>query len=518
MGMNIKTLPLLLVAFAVSWSASLAAPRPLSAAGTFSMADADMLSRAGFAYDERLGWVDADGKPVDGATVARLRAQGGVQKLSLDAMDGGEIIQVKGGGFSGGGSRSYGGGSSRSYSSPSRSTSAPSRTYTAPSRTYTAPARTNTAPSRSNNSGSAAPRARSPITNSQGLSGTRTEHAKGGGYTDRFTKPDGTRQSVVTRVNPRTGVKTETIHETRPDGTRMVKSDKGTTTFHPGGGKTFTSKDGSYSRTVTRDTSMVNGQKTTIVHQTTVVNGRTVVVNRTYHHYTYGGYSYPVYVYPVYPFAPVYHPFFYNPWVAPMCYSFWTGYAPCYPSASYLIADMILLNAAANAQANADAAARAADQARLAQLQADDKAQIRAQVDQAMKEYEASHGNGTDATTLDKAMNLKTVFRVHEDMEATEIGDDGEESDDTCQLSEGDLLKLAEVPAAGDLSAKLKVTGSAGGDDHCELHQKISLPVANLQEMLNEFNRKVQTKMDAAKQAKDQGQLTQSGAGSSSFQ
>ncbi len=533
--MNRKTLCLLVAALTLSWTAA--------RADYFGMGESAMLSRAGFSYDERAGWVDAEGKPISEQTVARLRAQGGIQKLSLDGdSNDAEVILIKGGGggggFSGGG-RSSGGGfssGSRSYSAPS----APSRSYSAPSapsRTYTAPA----APSRSTSSpsigtGTTSTRPRTTITSPSGQTGTQTQHRDGKGFTQTFKNNDGSTKTTVQRYDKAGNALPPVTHTTHLDNSgnrvRTIESSKGTTTMtRSQDGRTtthsFTDKNGvSTTRTMTRDTSMVNGQKTTVVRQTTVVNGQTVVVNRTYHHYTYGGYSYPIYVYPMYPFAPVWHPFFYNPWVAPMCYSFWTGYAPCYPSASYLIADLILLDAAHNAQVRADEARRAAEQARLAQLAAEDKAQIRAQVDAAMKAYEASHDQGgTNATTLDTVFNNpKTVFRVHEDMEATEIGADGEESDDTCQLGEGDLLKVAVKPDEGDTSVTMKVVGVGAGDDRCELHSKVSLPVANVQEMVNEFNHKVQTKMDKVKDAKDkkdsgqQSELTDSGAGSSNFQ
>lgn len=118
----------------------------------------------------------------------------------------------------------------------------------------------------------------------------------------------------------------------------------------------------------------------------------------------------------------------------------------------------------------------------------DYKEQIRRQVDQTATAYQNDSVVALDQVLQDSAY----IFAV--DTELTVL----DRNNNACALSGGDLLRVYQRPTTQDVSASMIVVTSKGAS--CPAGTIVEVSIADLQEMLNTFNEKVD---DGLKQAQD---------------
>jgi hypothetical protein len=233
--------------------------------------------------------------------------------------------------------------------------------------------------------------------------------------------------------------------------------------------------------------------------------------DRFYNRYSYHG----VYMYGYAPgayYAPAFYGWAYNPWVAPVPYAWgfvanpWYGFYgayftpfPVYPSASvwladYLISQSLAANYAAQQAAAAPPAAMAPD---AAPMTPDIKNLVAEEVKRqlALENQEATvtaANNVPDPASSGIARmlsdNIQHVFVVGSDLDV--IDANGTE----CAVSEGDAIQLAGAPPADATAADLFVLSSKGGVE-CKKGAKVSVAIADLQEMQNHMRETIDAGM-----------------------
>ena len=466
---------------------------------------------------------------------------------------GGSSGRSSGGGSSG---RSSGGGSSgRSSTSAPRSGGSASKPSTGGSsgnrQTGKTPATTNpstgnrqtgktpttTKPS-TGTGGNARQPAKNPVVGQKPLAGggkqeTRkdgtvktTRPVKGGGSEVVVKRPNGdasktindgkgNKTQITERVNPRTGKKSVTEVRTGKDGTRE--------TLHANGARSERRKDG------TKVHTSPNGNKVTVSKyqtdknghatrtKTTIINNRSVHVTNNYHTVYRGGHSYHSYspFYHSYLYSPLWYPFYYHPWSSPYYYGWgWYPYSyyswyytpyPYYTSPFFWLTDYVIRDAIYSSYQRNQGSSESSEQSQPSQEQQrqaiseEVKAQVAAQVEQAMKDLEAKR-----APVLEKSMNTNTVFVVNEEMAVTQTGENGEDGE-ACSLESGDLIKLAAVPTDSDVVATMRVVSSKSGG--CDAKSTVSMSMENVQEMFNEFNERLEKGVAKMKEEKEAGTL-----------
>lgn len=241
-------------------------------------------------------------------------------------------------------------------------------------------------------------------------------------------------------------------------------------------------------------------------HRTYYFHGR--AYDRFYARYPYHGLFLEGYA-PGFYFRPAFYGWAYNPWAAPIAFSWgfagnpWYGYYgayftpyPVYPSASLWLTDYLIsttLAAAYQAQVDA-AAANAQSQAAAsappppsAALTPDVKQQIAAEVQRqiALENSEAqtvAQNNQPDPASSGVARmltdNIQHVFVSGSDYDLVDTN--GVE----CGISEGDVLQLTAPPPADATTANLVVLASKGGQE-CHKGISVSVGIEDMQAMQN---------------------------------
>lgn len=123
------------------------------------------------------------------------------------------------------------------------------------------------------------------------------------------------------------------------------------------------------------------------------------------------------------------------------------------------------------------------------------KETIRVQVEEELK----FRGNErAPSLVTDTIMRNKGhIFAVSEDFSATTAADPSV----SCKLSGGDLIQLAEVPAANDVSVKMLVIASKS-DSTCKASTQIIISIEYLQNMANRFSERVDDAVAAMQKEK----------------
>jgi hypothetical protein len=253
-------------------------------------------------------------------------------------------------------------------------------------------------------------------------------------------------------------------------------------------------------------------------HRTYYDHGR--AYDRFYNRYQVHGVFVEVYAPAAY-FAPGFYGFVYNPWVAPVAYSWgfaatpWFGAygfyftpMPVYPTASLWLTDyMISQSLAAGYQAQVAAGAAAQQAAAGAApepapdgavaLTPDVKQMIAAEVQRqiALENQEAQQtaqhqdidpaSSGVGRLLSD---NAEHVFVVGNDLDLVDA------SGTECAMSEGDVLQLPGPPAADATAADLVVVTSKGGQE-CRKGSSVSVGLADLQDMQNHMRETIDAGM-----------------------
>ena len=250
--------------------------------------------------------------------------------------------------------------------------------------------------------------------------------------------------------------------------------------------------------------------------------------NAYYRGYYYNGVYLNGYM-PAYYYPPVYYGWAYNPWPAPVAYSWgwggnpWVGYYgayfapyPVYPSASYWLADYLVAASLANAYASLSVTAKlngpggpphlvyaSYDPATGTTSPTMTKEVKDAVAEEIKNELALQKTQGTGDST---PASLKTllddgkphVFVASSGLTVTAAGQD-------CGLTDGDVLSLPSKPAADAANADLTVLASKQTD--CQKGSTVSVPVTDLQEMQNHLLASIDQGMAQMKDHPGQGGL-----------
>jgi hypothetical protein len=249
-------------------------------------------------------------------------------------------------------------------------------------------------------------------------------------------------------------------------------------------------------------------------HRTYYANGR--AYDRFYARYPYHGLFLEMYT-PAFYFAPAYYGWAYNPWAAPIAYSwgwgvgtpwfgfyggYFTPYA-VYPSASYWLTDYMIANslqAAYQAQAANAAAAQAVAMSQQTKdlIAAEVQRQIALENSEAAAQAQNSAPDPNSGIQRMMSDNIQHVFVVGADLDVLDA------SGTECALGEGDALQLVTPPGPQETAATLIVLGSKGGVE-CKPRTTISVSVADLQDMQNHMRETIALGMTEMQTKQGQG-------------
>ena len=264
-------------------------------------------------------------------------------------------------------------------------------------------------------------------------------------------------------------------------------------------------------------------------HRTYYRDGR--AYDRFYARYPYHGVFIEAYT-PAFYYAPGFYGWAYNPWAAPIAYSwgfgvatpwfgFYGGYFapyPVYPSASLWLTDYIISQNLAAAYADQQAAAAAQAQASAnaaaappAPLTPEVKQQIAAEVQRqiALENQEAqmaAQGNTPDPASSGIARMLSDgsqhVFVAGANIDAVNVA--GTE----CAVGAGDALQLpaGPPPAADATTANLVMLSSKGGSE-CRKGDTVTVAYTDLQDMQNSMRETISAGMDNLQKNQNKGGL-----------
>jgi hypothetical protein len=237
-------------------------------------------------------------------------------------------------------------------------------------------------------------------------------------------------------------------------------------------------------------------------HRTYWAHGR--AYDRFYRRYPYRGVYLDVYS-PAFYYNTAFYGWAYNPWIAPVPYTWgfaaapWYGYYgyyftpyPVYPSASVWLTDFLISTSLADAyEARANAAAPVSKNTppppNAAALTPQVKDQIAAEVQRqiALESVEArSTAQNVDPDPASSGIqrmltdNVPHVFIAGRDLDVVDAT--GAE----CALSDGDALQLPAAPPANAAEVTLTVLSNKGGVE-CKAGAKVSVSIADLQDMQN---------------------------------
>jgi hypothetical protein len=277
----------------------------------------------------------------------------------------------------------------------------------------------------------------------------------------------------------------------------------------------------------------------TYVSRTYVVGGVSYV--GVYRSYGYGGYCCYYGYAPAYYYGPAYYGWAYNPWAAPVAYGWgwggapWYGYYgayyapyPVYPSAAFWLTDYLIAASLQSAYA-AQAAESGAllfpldpdyplvaslgpvplpDNAKVAmskevkdQIADEIKEQIAEDKDAAAKGSNNSGGQASSNETLPALDPKHKIFVVNKEVSVVADGDE-------CSLSDGDVISRAADTPDADKNVDVKILASKPKD--CAVGKQVAVALDDLQEMYNDFHKKVVDGMEELSKKQGSGGLPKS--------
>jgi len=234
-------------------------------------------------------------------------------------------------------------------------------------------------------------------------------------------------------------------------------------------------------------------------HRTYYRNGRPY--DRFYRGYAFHGVAVEAYAPSVY-FAPAFYGWAYNPWAAPVAFSFGFAAAPWYGAygfyftpyavypgpafwlTDYIISQQLAAAYAANAAMQAQAATQGAGYVALTPDVKDAIAnEVKAQIaleNQEQQTVAANNEPDPSNSGIGRMLSdgVQHVFVAGKDLDLVDAN--GTE----CAVSEGDALQLTGPPAADATAANLVVMASKGGNE-CRKGVTVAVNFADLQDMQN---------------------------------
>lgn len=324
--------------------------------------------------------------------------------------------------------------------------------------------------------------------------GTRDEvHKDGKGYTHTFTDKNGNvRKESIRYDNTGKEVKISDT-ERRPNGDVITRYKSGVAEVRTKDGLRY--QTDRYGKNVYQEKYSTwnnrpviyreyNNHYTTVYVQNYYYGTPTYFYRPSYYDYNYYSWSLTRWYQPLaYTWT-----WTYNPWYYSYYRPYTTYYAPAYWLTDYLLMSLI--------QSNYDRIAAdrevLAVQQQYAQVSLNEqiKEEIRVQVEQALKQQQVAVQNNTTMNPT-QILTQGRLMVVHADL-TVEDGSGG-----TCQLDEGDVLRLTNQPTAQNPVAELKVVSAKGTS--CPAGTTLALSANNLIEMENEFQARIQQGMTEMK-------------------
>lgn len=340
----------------------------------------------------------------------------------------------------------------------------------------------------------------------------------------------------------------------RPNGTLASFTGRGeTATFRANGqvrsihtSTMDVSRDPKGQRTVVlhrQDNSVVvsTSRRSGYVERTVVRNGRTLIqrsyvvggvrYTRVYTTYTYHGLLLPHYM-PASHYAPAFYGWAYYPWAAPAPYAWawigapWYAYGtyfsvwPTYPSGAFWLTDYVLgqtladgyqMSAQGDTQGSDDpgdgmAAEGGSPDEEYAEASTPItpalKQAIASEVEQQLAYENAAAANPNQSPALDglpQVLVPNHLFVTDAPLNVTTA------DNQSCSLSIGNVLRLLATPSDDSAAADLAVTASRKGD--CPAGARVSVSLADLQEMQNSFRARLDAGLLALLNAQGQSGL-----------
>lgn len=242
-------------------------------------------------------------------------------------------------------------------------------------------------------------------------------------------------------------------------------------------------------------------------HRTYYDHGR--AYDRLYRSHYYHGVFVDVYA-PAYYYRPAFYGWAYNPWPAPMAFSWgwrgdpWYGYYgyyftpyPTYPSASFWLTDYMVSNTLAAAyqagQENAASQMVAQRPAEAFALTPELKGQIAAEVQRqiAIENAEAQGtaqnadfdpaSSGVQRMLTDQATHTLVAGRQLDVVDSTGL---------ECTIGPGDVIQFAGPVPPGSSMATVTIRSSKGGSE-CRANLQVSVSIADLQDMQNHMRESI---------------------------
>ena len=250
-------------------------------------------------------------------------------------------------------------------------------------------------------------------------------------------------------------------------------------------------------------------------------NGR--VYDRYYRGYYYGGGYVNVYA-PAYYYGPGFYGWAYNPWPAPIVYSWgWGGYPwygyyggyfapyPVYPSAAYWLTDYLISSSLAAAyQEQVDdqvAATRFASGSpvltpEVKQMISDE---VKRQVALENSEAQANAQNQDIDPASSGIARMLSDNQTHVFIAGTSL-DLVDTSGGECAISQGDVLEVTAAPPPDATAATAVVLCSKGGRE-CAKSAQVSVPFPDLQDMQNHMRETIDQGLGDLQSKQGQGGL-----------
>lgn len=243
-------------------------------------------------------------------------------------------------------------------------------------------------------------------------------------------------------------------------------------------------------------------------HRTYYRNGR--AYDRFYRGYPYHGVYVEAYA-PAYYYAPAFYGWAYNPWPAPIAYSwgfavapwygFYGGYFapwPVYANASLWLTDYLISQSIAAAYLDETAAAQAAGDPPAAgpltpavKQEISDEVQRQIALENQEAQMTAQNTQPDPASSGIQRMltdGVQHVFVAGSNIDVTDNGGD------ECTVGEGDALKLTGPPTSDATVASLVMLSSKGGHD-CAQGDTVSVAFTDLQDMQNQMRETISAGM-----------------------
>ena len=126
--------------------------------------------------------------------------------------------------------------------------------------------------------------------------------------------------------------------------------------------------------------------------------------------------------------------------------------------------------------------------------------EIKAQISNQVREELKAHQNESSVPLASVLSDLKYIFLVSEETDASYADSEGKEQE--CTLGEGDLFTLNKVVAQGETTAEIRVKAAKKTDDSCKTGTVLTVAVKTLEDIKSELSARAEAGAKAAQDHK----------------